>query len=70
MAALTCETKRVPPLTLAEYDRDIDVAVAAERERCAKIAESHAQHLGLPTPLDTSITFRVGNEIAVRIRGA
>lgn len=52
-----------PALDFAIYK-----AIALERERCAQIAERHAQHLELPAPLETSITFRVAQEIAALIR--
>jgi len=39
-----------------------------ERERCAKIAERHAEHLRLPVPFSNTVTFRVAQEIAARIR--
>lgn len=55
--------------------RAIDIALEMvleareeERERCARIAELHAEYLRLPVPFSGSVTFRVAQEIAARIR--
>jgi hypothetical protein len=46
----------------------VDAAAAAERERCAVLVERHCEHLRLPIPFSDTITFRVCQELAQRIR--
>ena len=63
MAAVSYPDNKRAPMTYSEYERDLAQAVAAERERCAKLAERHV----IPVSQFSIPSLRTESALAARI---